>query len=159
MEIAIDSRHLAETVRLNFPDDRAVFEDQLLSSESSRSQLPAGTTLGAGKHLRIEGLSQEAVASSSGDGPSQVSRQPTRLALTSTIQFAAALQRLKDDLSIDVGTPGEGETAIVPAERPLNPSSFWTGAYETMVPRSKPLSPGELLGCTAPALQDVDALM
>lgn len=35
----------------------------------------------------------------------------------------------------------------------------WRGKYEITVPQAKPLSPGEVLGCTAPKLNDVDALM
>lgn len=36
----------------------------------------------------------------------------------------------------------------------------WRGAYEIVIPQVKPLSPGEVLGCTAPKLEaDVDALM
>ncbi|KIY65449.1 hypothetical protein CYLTODRAFT_379476 [Cylindrobasidium torrendii FP15055 ss-10] len=48
----------------------------------------------------------------------------TRLALVSTIQFATALSDLREALS----------------------------EYGTLVPRSHPLSPGEILGCTAPTL-------
>ncbi|EJD01432.1 diphthamide synthesis protein [Fomitiporia mediterranea MF3/22] len=155
VEISIDSRHLAETVRLNFPDDRTIFEERLLSSESTRSRLPAGTTLGNGRHLRITGSDQE-YTPIGGSDPQANSRLPTRLALVSTIQFAAALQRLKEDISVDVGSNRTGESAV---QDVASASEFWTRSYETMIPRSKPLSPGELLGCTAPALQDVDALL
>lgn len=31
--------------------------------------------------------------------------------------------------------------------------------YNISVPQCKPLSPGEILGCTAPKLTDVDAIM
>ena len=149
VEISIDSWHLAETVRLNFPDDRDSFHDLLLSSEETRSQLPAGTTLGVGKHLRIEGPQRESAPTSTPGKYTSSPRHPTRLALVSTIQFAAALQRLKEDLSVAVPEDGHFK----------NSSRFWTGAYEATIPRAKPLSPGELLGCTAPALQDVDALL
>jgi len=89
----------------------------------------------------------------------------------STIQFVAALQELKEDLSVE-----SSDTApiLVPAglvqhhasssnvdDESLDryPARIWTGKYDVMIPRSKPLSPGELLGCTAPRLADVDALM
>ncbi|KAL5527399.1 hypothetical protein ACEPAG_6190 [Sanghuangporus baumii] len=148
VEISIDSRHLLETVRLNLPDDRSLFQEQLLSSEETRSQLPVGTTLGGGRHLRIEGPKQEDSLPLPTDDALSRTRLPTRLALVSTIQFAAALQRLKEDLSVPVADN----------HAQSNPS-YWTGAYETTIPRVKPLSPGELLGCTAPALQEVDALL
>ncbi len=35
----------------------------------------------------------------------------------------------------------------------------YSGGYEASIPRSKPLSPGEILGCTAPRLSDADAIM
>ena len=142
-------------MRLNFPDDRTIFEERLLSSEGTRSQLPAGTTLGNGRHLRITG-SDQAYTPIEGSDPAPSSRLPTRLALVSTIQFAAALQRLKEDLLADVGSNRTGDSAMQDA---VSASEFWTGSYETTIPRSKPLSPGELLGCTAPPLQDVDALL
>jgi diphthamide synthase subunit DPH2 len=34
-----------------------------------------------------------------------------------------------------------------------------TGLYDATIPRSKPLSPGEILGCTAPKLGNVDAVL
>nr|XP_002738492.1 PREDICTED: diphthamide biosynthesis protein 1-like [Saccoglossus kowalevskii] len=54
------------------------------------------------------------------------------LALVSTIQFVTALQASHQELS---------------------------GSYKILVPQSKPLSPGEILGCTSPKLQDVDAVI
>ncbi|KAH8118352.1 diphthamide synthesis protein [Phellopilus nigrolimitatus] len=155
VEIAIDSRHLVETVRLNFPDDREIFTDQLLSSESTRSRIPAGMAIGVGRNLRIEGSSKDESLVSREQESLQSARHPTRLALVSTIQFAAALQKLKEDLSVDISAI-ETDTAF---SRSANLARFWIGSYETTIPRSKPLSPGELLGCTAPVLDDVDAMI
>ncbi|KAG6886080.1 hypothetical protein C0993_004070 [Termitomyces sp. T159_Od127] len=139
VEIAIDSAHLAETVRLNFPSDRQQFHENLLNSEETDRLIPAGTKIGSTSHLRIEGPSSD---DDEGRGPS-LSHEPTRLALVSTIQFVAALQRLKEDLTSVAGSSGK----------------LWSGKYEATIPRSKPLSPGEILGCTAPRLNDVDALI
>jgi len=159
VEIGIDSVHLAQTIRMNFPDDRETFHRNLLDSEESNARIPIGTEIGVGRNLRIEhtslnaGANEEPVASSS--------RLPTRLALVSTIQFVAALQRLKEDLSAEL--PDHRDP--VASDRLLQEGSSavceraWTGKYETTIPRSKPLSPGEILGCTAPRLRDVDALM
>jgi 2-(3-amino-3-carboxypropyl)histidine synthase len=97
-----------------------------------------------------------------------ISHPPTKLALVSTIQFVAALQRLKEDLSMtspgDLSPPvnllGSEASSDVFGDPPESTrSAFWTGKYEVTIPRSKPLSPGEILGCTAPRLEDVDALM
>ncbi|KAJ7781499.1 putative diphthamide synthesis protein-domain-containing protein [Mycena metata] len=160
VEIAIDSVHLAQSVRLNFPDDRQVFHEALLDSEESDSKIPAGRQIGpATSHLRIEGPT-----SVDGQDAASGTREPTKLALVSTIQFVAALQRLKEDLSSEhealnstqpLGLLAEASTSTIDAPK----TSFWRGKYDATIPRSKPLSPGEILGCTAPRLGDVDALI
>ncbi|KAH9030146.1 diphthamide synthesis protein [Lactarius pseudohatsudake] len=169
VEIAIDSIHLAQTVRLNFPDDRHLFHETLLDSEEKDSQIPAGMNIGRPRHLRIEGPPTATSDIRVGDGShlQGPSTEPTRLALVSTIQFVAALQQLKDDLNAEYsGTSPLGlltsgthdalpDQPVVDARAP----KLWTGQYDATIPRSKPLSPGEILGCTAPALGDVDALI
>jgi len=171
VEIAIDTVHLAQTVRLNFPEDQHTFRETLLDSEEVDRGLPAGANISRLRHLRIEGPSTASIASNQGeslDQPAQgQSTEPTRLALVSTIQFVAALQQLKDDLNAEYsgapplgllgdGAPDEGsEKSVVDVQAP----KLWTGRYEATIPRSKPLSPGEILGCTAPTLGNVDALM
>jgi len=156
VEIGIDSVHLAQTIRMNFPDDRETFHRNLLDSEESNARIPIGTEIGVGRNLRIEhnpGANEEPVASSS--------RLPTRLALVSTIQFVAALQRLKEDLSAELPDHRDpvASDQLFQERSSAVRERAWTGKYETTIPRSKPLSPGEILGCTAPRLRDVDALM
>ncbi|KLO15875.1 Diphthamide synthesis [Schizopora paradoxa] len=153
VEIAIDARHLTDTVRLNFPDDREAFQEQLIADENSRRQIPSGTKIGPGKHLRIGDTPQSEDDHESTSPEMQQERQPTRLALVSTIQFVAALQHLKDNLSSPVNSGN-----LQMAQSSSSPK-IWTGSYETSIPRSKPLSPGEILGCTSPKLQAVDALL
>lgn len=153
VEIGIDSNHLVQSIRMNFPDDRETFHRNLLDSEEARAQIPIGAHIGVSRNLRIEqSPSTDSVDVDDEPMPS-TSRTPTRLALVSTIQFVAALQRLKEDLSVDLT---EQETDALSSSRRYN---LWAGKYETVIPRSKPLSPGEILGCTAPRLADVDALM
>lgn len=170
VEIAIDARHLAQTVRLNFPDDRTHFHESLLSSDDEPNLLPAGLTVGNGSHLRIEAPNADESASEDvHDNATKPTapREPTRLALVSTIQFVAALQRLKDDLTTSCpdSTPFLAPAGLLTSS-PSTPSSaapaakLWTGAYAASIPRSKPLSPGEILGCTAPRLGGAaDALL
>ena len=155
VEISIDSRHLHQSIRMNFPDNRQEFHDTLLRSEGSDQHIPAGAHLPKPRHLTIK--------SSDHDEPLSA-REPTRLALVSTIQFVAALQRLKEDLS----TEYTEEHGLWPVhrlenggvgEQPNTGPAFSRGQYEATIPRSKPLSPGEILGCTAPRLSDVDALL
>ncbi|OCH92901.1 Diphthamide synthesis [Obba rivulosa] len=163
VEIAIDSSHLAQTIRYNLPDDRHRFYDSLLDSEETDSQIPAGRPLTSGRHLRIEGpdaapSDDQALTTTSPSHP----YEPTRLALVSTIQFVAALARLKDDLTTEYPDPHFAAAPATSADAGIGEdalSSLWTGKYEATIPRSKPLSPGEILGCTAPRLGDVDALV
>lgn len=133
VEIGIDRRHLAETVRYNFP--RAL--------GSSRASAP----------IAIE--PDQPVA-----GPSK-----TRLACMGTVQFIAAVQGLQDDLDeleADVPRrlalmPGPSSEAAVPVDEPPDRARH---ALEIIVPQVKPLSPGEVLGCTAPKLSDdIDGLL
>ncbi|KAG7097264.1 hypothetical protein E1B28_004630 [Marasmius oreades] len=152
VEIAIDSDHLHHSIRRNFPCEREMFYDQLLShaAEERQRRIPTGAPITtATPYLRIEG------SSTSGDPEPEHHKStdttPTRLALVSTIQFVAALQRLKENLSSSFNTNGETPIAKEVA--------LWKGAYAPTIPRSKPLSPGEILGCTAPRLEDVDALI
>ncbi|KAM6495535.1 putative diphthamide synthesis domain containing protein [Amanita muscaria] len=157
VEISIDSSHLEKTIRFNLPTDRQHFRDLILrSEEDSRS-----TGL---DHLRIEEPSCGRLPEITGEGVS-VNPEPTKLALVSTIQFVAALQRLKEDLaaysnsnqstSLLLETP----THLVSDEESSQQRRYWTGNYDVTIPRSKPLSPGEILGCTAPRLGDVDAIL
>lgn len=162
VEIGIDSAHLHQSIRLNFPSTRQSFKERLSDAEDALNRIPAGTQIASGMaQLRIQGPS-------AGDELHQVTEEPTRLALVSTIQFVAALQKLKEDLSVEytlpthepqsqglIGDTTEGSEST----QQQNRTKFWTGAYEATIPRSKPLSPGEILGCTAPFLKDVDALM
>lgn len=155
VEISIDSRHLHQTIRMNFPDNRHEFCHSLLRSEDSNRHIPAGTQLTQPRHLAV-GLSDT-------EDP-VLAEEPTRLALVSTIQFVAALQQLKEDLSAECAEDHDFlpvrqlENGDV-VEQPNAGPTFWRGKYEATIPRSKPLSPGEILGCTAPRLSDVDALM
>lgn len=86
----------------------------------------------------------------------------TRLALVSTIQFVAAIQALKEALSaalppLSQDDSEQGDQAITKVQR--KDIGVWRGRYDVTIPQARPLSPGEVLGCTAPKLNDVDALM
>ncbi len=56
----------------------------------------------------------------------------------------------------------DGKPVSVPLNQASSSGGYLsesTGAYDVTIPRSKPLSPGEILGCTAPKLGDVDAIL
>lgn len=134
---------------MNFPDDKDTFHSNLLDSEEERAQIPIGTKIGVSRNLLLQ---HESSSSEKSEKVESTPASPTRFALVSTIQFVAALQRLKEDLSAPVSAPS-------PMASSSTSRNFWSGKYEAVIPRSKPLSPGEILGCTAPRLNDVDALM
>lgn len=171
VEISVDSSHVAQSVRLNFPNDRQKFRETLLESENTNEDVPIGNQIGPSRHLRIVGPSDSDDIPTQGlTSSASTTYEPTRLALVSTIQFVAALQKLKEDLTNDAPDYAQpagflsNETAS--SKAPIAERSAagtapkpWVGKYEAMIPRSKPLSPGEILGCTAPRLGDVDALM
>ncbi len=175
MEIAIDATHLVQSIRLNFPNDRQRFQESLLNSEEQNAKIPAGQPLVSGGHLRIEGPTPgegspaESAKSPIGSNHSNPPHERTRLAMVSTIQFVSALSHLKDELSndcpdIDIPKLPAGliEGPVVEPSEPtqsVGKPRLWTGKYDVSIPRSKPLSPGEILGCTAPQLNDVDALL
>lgn len=103
----------------------------------------------------VEQVQRDAV--NTGDDP------VTRLALVSTIQFVAAIQSLRTDL--EKALPELETTDANPSEEGMlakmrkGDIGVWRGRYDITIPQSRPLSPGEILGCTAPKLADVDALM
>jgi 2-(3-amino-3-carboxypropyl)histidine synthase len=140
-------------VRRNFPSSRQAFHRAILNASSS-SQTPSGSKIPI--TLESDEISQR-------DKPSTAEDQPTRLALVSTIQFVAAIQSLREDLSdnlpeIEMEPVGDEVEGMVAKVKKMD-LGVWRGKYEVTIPQSRPLSPGEVLGCTAPKLQDVEALM
>lgn len=129
-----------------------LFREALLESEESACQIPPGGQIAAAarSHLLIKG-SEDGLDKDTQDSTPRL----TRLALVSTIQFVAALQRLKEDITVEKICDCQGNCH----QKTEDAAPIWTGRYEANIPRSKPLSPGEILGCTAPKLGDVDALL
>lgn len=160
VEIGIDVPHLILSVRRNFPSSRQAFRDAVLGAERRET--------GGRVEVSIEpegGLEtpKESVDSRTDATNGNQESDVTRLALVSTIQFVAALQGLKEDLEKEmppldqeaVKKESEGMLARIKAKD----IGVWRERYTVTVPQTKPLSPGEILGCTAPKLRDVDALM
>ena len=147
VEIAFDTAHLSLSVRRNFPSSRTAFQQAILAADEVEPGAKVEIVLepdGNGSH---EGMGEEL---------------PTRLALVSTIQFVAAVQTLRTDLETSLPPleedpiyEGDGTIAQIRKED----IGIWRGRYDVTVPQSKPLSQGEVLGCTAPKLHEVDALM
>jgi 2-(3-amino-3-carboxypropyl)histidine synthase len=168
VEIGIDSDHLHHTVRLNFPSNRKSFRERVLDGEEAKRAIDPGTKIAP--VLQIE--APHPVPEPEAEVSNTVEK--TRLALVSTIQFVAALQRLKDDLTTEytlseakkeakvAGLIEGGKSIFSPLIQASSGGGYLnesTGVYDATIPRSKPLSPGEILGCTAPKLGDVDAIL
>ncbi|EIW69855.1 hypothetical protein TREMEDRAFT_29921 [Tremella mesenterica DSM 1558] len=169
VEIAIDTEHLALSVRRNFPSSRSAFHEHVLGAEE--------TTSGSRIHISIEPpdlppsrtITSSLTPATESTSPSLNSNSspkeddiPTHLALVSTIQFVAAVQYLRTNLesplppieSLSLSDENDAIMHVPPRDR-----GVWRGQYKITVPQVKPLSPGEVLGCTAPKLSDVDALI
>lgn len=171
VEIAIDPIHLALSVRRNFPSERSAFRRDVLREDTS-----SASTKDKGKQPLIIGIERH-TTDGRPDSSTKVAKTPkaTKIALVSTIQFISAVQDLRDLLSAELLPPDDSETIpdnqngnVVSAQQTQNhlmrvkaeELGVWRGAYEIVVPQVRPLSPGEVLGCTAPKLDaDVDALM
>lgn len=168
VEISIDPSHLAATVRANFPNDKSEFAARILSG-SVKGKTRQEVTPSDDSHVPI-GIEGEDSSTTKAD-----TSRPTHLALVGTVQFINAIQGLRDNLEEDRGTE-TGSATSASADRLLltcgsesdgtsakhayaAPQSS-TGQYKITVPQVKPLSPGEVLGCTSPRLSsDVDAVI
>ena len=147
VEIAFDTAHLSLSVRRNFPSSRTAFQQAILAADEVEPGAKIDIVLEPEKDCSAKGTEQEI---------------PTRLALVSTIQFVAAVQTLRTDLEtslphLEENPNVEGDGTIAQVRKA--DLGIWRGRYDVTVPQSKPLSQGEVLGCTAPKLHDVDALM
>lgn len=152
VEIQVDTTHLYQTIRVNFPADRACFRQRVLTSPYEQAT-----------HAALPVQAQE---------PTTSKKQPTHIALVGTVQFIGAIQAIRealttcpseDDISARKAIAPKEESEIAGAEH--DNSIFGTsgahGAFKASVPQIKPLSPGEVLGCTSPKLDasDVDAIL
>ncbi|WWC72476.1 diphthamide biosynthesis protein 1 [Kwoniella pini CBS 10737] len=156
VEIAIDTTHLCLSVRRNFPSSRESFKRLVLGAGEAEPGAAVPITLEESDQRQQNGaIRQEEV---------EEKDLPTRLALVSTIQFVASIQSLRDDLdkamppleNDDTGAE-EKDGALLKVKK--GEIGVWRGKYEVTIPQVRPLSPGEVLGCTAPKLKDVDGLI
>ena len=135
---------------MNFPSTRGAFQKSLLVDEELRAKVIPGTPIGP-QRLEIGIASRTPIGGSEFLNRSNADKAHTRLALVSTIQFATALHDLGEALS---KPQHEGNTTCE-----KNCECHLNEEYEVLVPRSKPLSPGEILGCTAPRLDTAEAIL
>lgn len=157
VEIAIDPLHLVSTIRSNFSHRSDEFQKSVIES-TERATASAKVDVGI-------------------EGDAEKRRGPTHLVLVGTVQFINALHGLRDNLEssqsweqcIDAGdlsAAGRLRITSSSAEESSssNPPRWHEGPYRITIPQVKPLSPGEILGCTSPKLpqaaaDEVDAIV
>lgn len=150
VEIAIDPLHLHATIRSNFPSSKQAFRKQVLEQHTDGD---------------IKGKARVAVDIEEGG---HMPDGRTHLVLVATVQFINALQTLKDQLEVEV-LRGDADDAGISTRmnrgllltdqseqtdeaRTSAPSTWYSAPYQVTIPQVKPLSPGEILGCTSPKL-------
>lgn len=150
VEIAVDPGHICSTIRANFPDTQHAFRRKVLQ-QSEPAHDKARLEIDLEEH-------------------SSAHRRPTHLALVATVQFINALQGLKERLEQSetreqFDDAGRSDRPTDVGHRLLDASatsstsistdsarSWYTSPYRITIPQAKPLSPGEILGCTSPKL-------
>ncbi|WWD20599.1 diphthamide biosynthesis protein 1 [Kwoniella shandongensis] len=163
VEIAIDTSHLSLSVRRNFPSSKPAFQRLVLGAGNAEPGGKVPITLEVEDQKARDESSLTSTSTQAEDGSAEAER-PTKLALVSTIQFVAAIQSLRTDLEAALPPLEKQEVENEEEEGMLakvkrGDIGVWRGKYEITIPQSRPLSPGEVLGCTAPKLNDVDALI
>ncbi|PLW18649.1 hypothetical protein PCANC_13302 [Puccinia coronata f. sp. avenae] len=149
VEIGIDRTHLADTIRANFPECMQELE--------------------AGPREQARGIKHLLIEHEQGDDRSE---SEIHLAVVGTVQFVSAVQALKDELEEHPSAPPPSspidplKRITLPTPDPIEPSAIQPHLpppkcrFKVTVPQVKPLSPGEILGCTAPKLSpDIDAIL
>lgn len=137
VEIQVDADHLVRSIRANFPSERERFQQMVLTAPDERHK--------AAPTLSVDVASDSPV--------------PTHLALVGTIQFIAAIQAIRDNLTA-AGDEVDAPRAITADDTPVPNDAPRATPYRVTVPQIKPLSPGEILGCTSPRLHpDVDSIL
>ncbi|TKY88517.1 hypothetical protein EX895_002505 [Sporisorium graminicola] len=180
VEILIDPAHLAATIRANFPSDKHDFRAKILGGSQNAAGKRAEVDETAGR-AKIQIGEQERADSSTAATAVTASQPQTHLALVGTVQFINAIHGLRealeqqqhrladgsivsggpqpDRLMLTAGTAADGEVQHVPQAAKWK--AWSSGEYKVTVPQVKPLSPGEVLGCTSPKLDkdSIDAIV
>ena len=177
VEISIDPAHLASTIRANFPSDKHDFRANILGGSQNTAGKRAEVDESAGRaKIEIGGEDQAATAATA-----KGARAQTHLALVGTVQFINAIHGLRealeqqqyrladgqivsgepqpDRLMLTAGSATDG--AVDHIVQAAKWKAWSSGEYKVTVPQVKPLSPGEVLGCTSPKLakESIDAIV
>jgi 2-(3-amino-3-carboxypropyl)histidine synthase len=142
VDIAVDVGHLVDTVRLNFPPLAAGLD----GGGAARVEAAGGAAGGGGGGAEATAAATGATEATATDSslPLPLPMPVRCLALAGTIQFSGAIAAARAALLAGGESESGGESGGGP-HPPYPPSSL-------LVPKARPLSPGEVLGCTAPRL-------
>ena len=160
VEISVDTKHLLDTVKLNFPACLAT-SSTAASRTSNKGKAPArepgdpAVTIG-------DDVAVLETKSGSKTWEEDEQAQDCHLAVVGTVQFLAAVHGLKPELEKQSGLGNFPLTQLALTDGIIDApvSRSRCPKYRITIPQVKPLSPGEVLGCTAPRLPaDVDALL
>lgn len=180
VEISIDPAHLAATIRANFPSDKHEFRAKILGGSQNAAGKSGQVDESAGR-ARIAIGSDDAGSSGVKSGAGVAEEVPTHLALVGTVQFINAIHGLREALEEQQHRMADGEVvtgqprvdrlmlaggsvadgAVDHIEQGAKWKAWYSGEYRVTVPQVKPLSPGEVLGCTSPKLdkERIDAIV
>ncbi|SNX87215.1 probable Diphthamide biosynthesis protein 1 [Melanopsichium pennsylvanicum] len=178
VEISIDPAHLASTIRANFPSDKHQFRKNILGGSQNANGRKQHVDENAGRAKITIGTTQDDF---NGNPAARHKAAQTHLALVGTVQFINAIHALREALeqqqhrlingSIVTGEPNRDRMLLTSGTvdggsvEHISQAAKWnqwsSGKYEVTVPQVKPLSPGEVLGCTAPKLDkdNIDAIV
>lgn len=153
VEIAIDPDHVCATIRTNFPALHSEFQESIIEAQDRAHSIEKPKM-----HIDFEENDDRVF-----------DKRPTHLVLVATVQFINSLHALKDRLEhsetreqfFDVGSSNGvtdiGQKLLASEGSRGEPKpvlqSFWhSSPYRITIPQVKPLSAGEILGCTSPKL-------
>ncbi|SPO45308.1 probable Diphthamide biosynthesis protein 1 [Moesziomyces antarcticus] len=180
VEISIDPAHLAATIRANFPSDKHEFRAKILGGSQNAAGKREQVDESAGR-ARIAIGSDDAASTGEDRRDGVAEEVPTHLALVGTVQFINAIHGLREALEEQQHRLADGEVvtgepradrlmlaggsvadgAVEHIEQGAKWKAWYSGEYRVTVPQVKPLSPGEVLGCTSPKLdkERIDAIV
>ncbi|KAE8269684.1 hypothetical protein A4X09_0g2651 [Tilletia walkeri] len=164
VEIGLDVEHLVRTIRYNFPSDSDTFHDLVRRTDPAVAQ--------ESSKAKVDIAIEEEERSTTEAGQRK-RRRRTHLALVGTVQFINALAPLKEALESELNADNpllSNATAALGRKRitagtegssdgekdgdDVGPQ-YHRGAYRLTIPQIRPLSPGEILGCTSPTLPSI----
>jgi 2-(3-amino-3-carboxypropyl)histidine synthase len=156
VEIAIDVAHMVECVRMTFPDPEtkiAIMGTIQFSSAiaEARSRLAEGGYGGTAGRENPELVQKKIIENGSGSSASIESDNASIAVVTSPSEAGSVLSDGNSDVTSSLPSAFREGCDATPR--------WYPGYTSLIIPQTKPLSPGETLGCTSPVISDTDVLV